>query len=72
MKGLILELDNRITVLKSIAITIVLPAPSVSSELFQILSKGNALRWREPSCCCHPLNCTLMSNSSRQLYLGKN
>lgn len=38
-RTLILEIDNGITVLKSIAITIPLPAPSVSSELFQILSK---------------------------------
>lgn len=41
---LIPEIDGGITVLKSIAITIPLPAPSVSSELFQILSK--------PRLCC--------------------
>lgn len=39
-RALIPKLDSGITVLKSITVTAVLPAPSVSSELFQILSKA--------------------------------
>lgn len=39
-RALIPKLDSGITVLKSITVTVVLPAPSVSSELFQILSKA--------------------------------
>lgn len=47
-RRLILKTDNGITVLESTAITILLPTPSVSSELFQILSKAGLCCGRSP------------------------
>lgn len=70
-RALIPKFDSGITVLKSITVTLGLPVPSVSSELFQILSKAGAVD-AGPTPLGSSSELYADGYPSRQVNLGKN